>query len=237
MQGSDTQIDYERLVSDAMRDAMRSVLRTVLTEIAKTGLPGDHHFYISFNTNAPGASLSKRLKEKYPEEMTIVLQHRFWDLFVHADRFEVKLQFNSIPEKLVVPFEAIRVFVDPSVRFGHQFDEHDAGDAEADSDAAAPTFRGAARGSARSAGGITRSSEKRRAAQPRKRTQDVDQTADADDKSVVPITEANTSNTGQDTARSAPGSSATGVPTPAGAAEAPADSGSKVISLDKFRKK
>ena len=113
--------------------------QSVLTDVAKSGLPGDHHFYISFSTTAPGVSLSKRLMEKYPEEMTIVLQHRFWDLIVHGDRFEVKLQFNSIPEKLVIPFEAIRVFVDPSVRFGHQFDE---GEAEpADGDAVSPAVR------------------------------------------------------------------------------------------------
>jgi uncharacterized protein len=229
MQGSDTQIDYERLVSDAMRDAMRSVLRNVLTEVAKTGLPGDHHFYISFNTNAPGASLSKRLKEKYPDEMTIVLQHRFWDLFVHADRFEVKLQFNSIPEKLVVPFEAIRVFVDPSVRFGHQFDDHDAADAEADGDAVSPAFRGAARGSARSGAGVNRTTEKRRAAQPRKRTQDVEQTTEADDKSVVPFSEAN--------AAPADVQSNKDTTAPAPAAEPVVDASSKVVSLDKFRKK
>jgi uncharacterized protein len=120
-------IDYEGLVADAMRDAMRGVVRNVLTHVSKAGeLPGEHHFYISFDTNAPGVVISKRLKERYPNEMTVVLQHRFWDLIVHADRFEVKLAFNSIPERLVVPFAAIKVFVDPSVRFGHQFEEPEA---------------------------------------------------------------------------------------------------------------
>jgi hypothetical protein len=120
-------IDYEGLVADAMRDAMRTVVRNVLTFVAKTGeLPGDHHFYISFDVNAPGVVVSKRLKERYPSEMTVVLQHRFWDLIVHADRFEVKLAFNSVPERLVIPFAAIKVFVDPSARFGHQFEEPDA---------------------------------------------------------------------------------------------------------------
>ncbi len=92
-------IDYEGLA----QEAMRGVVRTVLTATAKTGLAGDHHFYISFDTEAPGVTLSKRLKEKYPREMTIVLQHRFWDLAVTDERFEVKLTFDGIPERLVVP--------------------------------------------------------------------------------------------------------------------------------------
>jgi uncharacterized protein len=116
-------IDYETLA----QDAMRGVVRTVLTQAAKSGLPGDHHFYVSFDTGASGVVLSKRLKEKYPSEMTIVLQHRFWDLFVNDDGFEVKLTFDGIPERLVVPFAAIRVFFDPSVRYGLQFDDPNAG--------------------------------------------------------------------------------------------------------------
>ncbi len=115
-------IDYEGLA----QEAMRGVVRQVLVRTAKSGLAGDHHFYISFDTEAPGASLSKRLKEKYPREMTIVLQHRFWDLVVSEDRFEVKLTFDGIPERLVVPFEAIKVFFDPSVRFGLQFEDPNA---------------------------------------------------------------------------------------------------------------
>jgi hypothetical protein len=112
-------IDYEALQSDAMR----GVVRAVLARTAKSGLPGDHHFYISFDTTVPGVSLSKRLKEKYPTEMTIVLQHRFWDLAVAEERFEVKLTFDGIPERLVVPFAALKVFFDPSVRFGLQFED------------------------------------------------------------------------------------------------------------------
>lgn len=111
-------IDYEALA----QDAMRGVVRTVLVQAAKSGLPGDHHFYISFDTVASGVVLSKRLKEKYPSEMTIVLQHRFWDLLVSETGFEVKLTFDGIPERLVVPFTAIRVFFDPSVRYGMQFE-------------------------------------------------------------------------------------------------------------------
>lgn len=111
-------IDYEAL----HQDAMRAVVRNVLKETERSGLPGDHHFYISFSTRAPGVVLSRRLKEKYPDEMTIVLQHRFWGLAVTEDRFEVNLTFDAIPERLVVPFQAIRVFFDPSVRYGLQFE-------------------------------------------------------------------------------------------------------------------
>lgn len=116
---SDSKIDYEAL----SQDAMRGLIRTVLQRTARIGLPGEHHFYISFDTNAPGVSISKRLREKYPSEMTIVLQHRFWDLTVNEERFEVKLTFDGIPERVVVPFTAIKVFFDPSVRYGLQFEE------------------------------------------------------------------------------------------------------------------
>ena len=116
-------IDYETLALEAMR----GVVRTVLIRASKSGLPGDHHFYISFDTEAAGVSMSKRLREKYPREMTIVLQHRFWDLNVAEDRFEVKLTFDGIPERLVVPFAALKVFFDPSVRYGLQFEEPDQG--------------------------------------------------------------------------------------------------------------
>ena len=105
---------------------MRSVVRSVLTRVAKTGLPGEHHFYMAFNTQAPGVTISKRLKEKYPNEMTVVLQHRFWDLIVSEERFEVKLTFDSIPERLVVPFTAVKVFFDPSVPYGLQFESRPA---------------------------------------------------------------------------------------------------------------
>lgn len=114
-----SEIDYHAL----QQDAMRSVVRSVLIKIAADGLPGEHHFYISFLTQGPGVILSKRLKQKYPHDMTIVLQHRFWDLIVSDDRFEVKLTFDGIPERLVVPYRAIKMFIDPSVGFGLQFEE------------------------------------------------------------------------------------------------------------------
>ncbi len=117
------QIDYDALLHEAFRDAQRGVMRTILTRVAEQHLPGDHHFYISFHTQAPGVAIAPRLLQKYPNEMTIVLQHRFWDLLVQADRFEVKLTFDSIRERLVIPFSAVRMFFDPSVPYGLQFDE------------------------------------------------------------------------------------------------------------------
>jgi hypothetical protein len=101
---------------------MRGVLRRVLDDAAKRGLPGDHHFYIEFLTQADGVKLSPRLMAQYPEQMTIILQHQFWDLVVHDDSFEVGLSFGGVPEKLVVPFAAIKSFLDPSVQFGLQFE-------------------------------------------------------------------------------------------------------------------
>jgi hypothetical protein len=104
------------------RDALRGVLRQVLTDAAEHGLPGDHHFFITFLSKAEGVKISPRLLAQYPEEMTIILQHQFWDLTVTEDRFEVGLSFGGIPERLVVPFSAIKSFFDPSVQFGLQFE-------------------------------------------------------------------------------------------------------------------
>ncbi|MGY4286015.1 hypothetical protein ACVWXO_005235 [Bradyrhizobium sp. LM2.7] len=100
------------------RDALRGVLRKVLTDAASHGLPGEHHFFITFVSKAEGVKISPRLLAQYPEEMTIILQHQFWDLTVLEDRFEVGLSFGGIPERLVVPFSAIKSFLDPSVKFG-----------------------------------------------------------------------------------------------------------------------
>jgi hypothetical protein len=116
------QIDYESLA----QEAMRGIVRTVLQQVAAMGrLPGDHHFYIAFDTRAPGVVVSKRLKQKYPEEMTIVLQHQFRNLTVDGDRFEVTLSFDNLPERLSVPLRAVRVFFDPSVPYGLQLDSLD----------------------------------------------------------------------------------------------------------------
>ena len=107
------------------RDALRGVLRRVLSDAAEHGLPGEHHFFITFVSNAEGVKLSPRLLAQYPEEMTIILQHQFWDLSVSEDRFEVGLSFGGIPERLIVPFKAIKNFFDPSVKFGLQFETSD----------------------------------------------------------------------------------------------------------------
>jgi hypothetical protein len=105
------------------QDALRSVIRKVLTEVAATGsLPGDHHFFITFLTGAPGVRISQHLKAKYAEQMTIVVQHQFWDLKITDTQFEIGLSFSDTPEKLVIPFNAIRGFYDPSVNFELEFD-------------------------------------------------------------------------------------------------------------------
>ena len=104
------------------QDALRGVVRRVLTDAAREGLPGEHHFYISFKTRHPSVKLSSRLAEKYPDEITIVLQHQFWDLTVGENGFEVGLSFGNHPEKLVVAYDAITGFFDPSVQFGLKFE-------------------------------------------------------------------------------------------------------------------
>ncbi|MDQ4060169.1 MAG: ClpXP protease specificity-enhancing factor SspB, partial [Pseudomonadota bacterium] len=104
------------------QEALRGVVRRVLTDVARDGLPGEHHFYIAFDTRAPGVRLSQRLREQYPEEMTVVLQHQFWDLAVTEHSFEVGLSFGGVPERLQIPFSAIKGFFDPSVQFGLQFE-------------------------------------------------------------------------------------------------------------------
>lgn len=127
-------IRYDLLV----QDALRSVVRRVLTDVARDGLPGDHHLYVSFDTRASGVRLSPRLKERYPEEMTIVLQHQFWDLIVSELFFEVGLSFNGIPERLHIPFAALKGFFDPSVKFGLQFEPVAEEDEEAEDEPAMP---------------------------------------------------------------------------------------------------
>lgn len=107
------------------RNALRGVVRAALEQVAENGLPGEHHFYIAFDTHGEGVQISSRLLEKYPREMTIVLQHQFWELEVLEDRFSIGLSFNNIPEKLVVPYKAINSFFDPYVQFGLQFEADD----------------------------------------------------------------------------------------------------------------
>jgi hypothetical protein len=112
-----TIIDYEELV----QNALRSVVRHVLDQAVKKGLPGNHHFYISFATDHPGVDLPDYLRDLYPEDITIVLQHEFWDLVVEDKKFSVTLCFNDVHERLTIPFDAIISFVDPSIKFGLQF--------------------------------------------------------------------------------------------------------------------
>src|SRR5262245_57924022 len=111
------QIDYDTLT----QDALRGIVRMVLLRVATSGLPGDHYFYIAFDTRAPGVAGSTRLRDKYPDEMTIVLQHQYSRLIVNDERFEVTLSFDNVPERLSVPFRAVRKFFDPSAQFALQF--------------------------------------------------------------------------------------------------------------------
>lgn len=131
-------IEYSRFVEGALR----TVVRDALAQVAEHGLPGRHHIYVTFDTQAPGVTLSDTLAVRYPGEMTIVLQHEFWALTVDDDGFGVTLSFNNKPERIVVPFAAVKLFADPSVDFGLQFQ----GEAEEEGEPApdaAPTDAGA----------------------------------------------------------------------------------------------
>ncbi len=114
---------YDQMVESAMR----GVVREALVRTAANGLPGAHHFYITFKTRSAGVGLAEHLAQKYPDEMTIVLEHQYWDLEVREDDFAVTLSFNNRPERIVIPFAAVAAFADPSVKFGLQFPAADAG--------------------------------------------------------------------------------------------------------------
>jgi uncharacterized protein len=114
---SDQALDYGRLVERALRQVVRDALQVV----ARQGLPGRHHLYITFRTDHPGVVLADDLRARYPTEMTIVLQHEFWDLEVEDDRFGVGLSFGGVPRRLEIPLDAVTVFADPGVEFGLQF--------------------------------------------------------------------------------------------------------------------
>ena len=119
---ADSLIPYDEIVQEALRAVVGRVLGQVSTS---GGLPGEHHFYITFKTQAPGVDIPKRLIERFPDEMTIVIQHRFWDLTVDAERFSVGLSFGGIPSTLVIPFAAITGFHDPAVNFELRFQAND----------------------------------------------------------------------------------------------------------------
>lgn len=114
-----------------VQNALRGVIRKVLSEIDKTGLPGNHHFFITFMTGAPGVKVSNRVREQYPDQMTIVLQHQFWELEINETGFGIGLSFSDVPEKLYIPYTAIRGFYDPSVNFELEFDVEQADEEDA----------------------------------------------------------------------------------------------------------
>jgi hypothetical protein len=126
---SDT-IDYGNLMHDAMRGLIQSVLR----DVAANGLPGEHHFFIGFDTTHPGVQIANSLRARYPEEMTIVIQHWFEDLEVTERGFSITLNFGDTPEPLVIPFDALKTFVDPSVEFGLRFETQHRDDDDPDPD-------------------------------------------------------------------------------------------------------
>ena len=119
---TDSLIPYDEIVQDALRGVVKRVLDRINAE---GGLPGAHHFYIAFRTHAPGVDIPRHLLERYPDEMTIVIQHRYWDLAVDDEGFQIGLSFNQVPAKLRIPFSAVTGFVDPAVNFALQFNAPD----------------------------------------------------------------------------------------------------------------
>jgi hypothetical protein len=113
----DSLIPYDAIV----QDTLRQVVRRVLDLIAAQGLPGQHHFYVAFKTRAPGVDIPRHLVERYPDEMTIVIQHRYWDLKVDDEGFQIGLSFNQVPARLRIPYAALTGFFDPAVNFALQF--------------------------------------------------------------------------------------------------------------------
>jgi hypothetical protein len=190
-----TKLSYEKMVEDALRGVLRQALK--ITEAQ--GLPGSHHFYITFDTTHPGVKMADTLKAQHPNEMTIVLQHQFWDLKVAQDGFEITLSFSGVSQRMVIPFAAVTAFADPHAKFGLQFhvefEERTAADEELDMDDDAG---------------------------------DPSSTPDPEDDSV-PLDSAKVT-------RQIKGRKPQLRPV-ATAADTPADGGSKVVTLDAFRKK
>jgi hypothetical protein len=202
------------------QEALRGVMRTVLADAAKNGLPGEHHFYISFDTRAEGVRLSERMLAEYPEEMTIVLQHQFWDLMVTEEGFEVGMSFGGIPERVAVPFTAVKGFLDPSVEFGLHFQEiaDSAGQGENRPDKQqGGQVDGAPAGKDR---GSARPPAEHKAGRP------------------APALAAVPAPASSETARSAPADAKSGdKSTPDEGPDKPAGGGGEVVRLDRFRKK
>ncbi|WP_349367978.1 ClpXP protease specificity-enhancing factor SspB [Salinarimonas sp.] len=237
-------IRYDLLV----QDALKGVVRKVLSDAARDGLPGDHHFYVSFQTGFPGVRLSSRMREKYPDTMTIVLQHQFWDLAITEHAFEVGLSFGGVPERLLVPFDALTGFFDPSVQFGLKFEIREAPEGAAGPTAVpgpAPVGE-PARPLLRGAGSEPAETEPRRSPTPRiapkangeetERPQATPQAADGGADEAPPK--------GRKRAPAADGAETPADPRETGdAAEGQGDQGdqgdqgAQVVSLDAFRKK
>jgi hypothetical protein len=202
------------------QEALRGVVRTVLIDAAKNGLPGEHHFYISFDTHADGVRLSPRMLAEYPEEMTIVLQHQFWDLAVTEEGFEVGMSFGGIPERVAVPFAAIKAFLDPSVEFGLRFQE--VGDSDGEGQESPPDNQRDSQED-RAPAGKDRGGARRPAEHKARRS--------APTLAAVPAP----ANTEAADTKSADTKSAD-LPTPAEGPDKPAGGG-EVVRLDRFRKK
>ncbi len=198
------QIRYDLLT----QQALRGVVRSVLTDAAKKGLPGDHHFFIEFNTLADGVRMSDRLRAQHPEKMTIILQHQFWDLTVNEQAFEVGLSFGGITERLTIPFEAVSGFFDPSVQFGLQFEEVTEGEAQG----------------------------RQAPANGQERAQDKDKAPAAPAKKK-PFSKSALGNFAPEPTRAPPALAAVPDPKPDPKPDKPTNGGGEVVRLDRFRKK
>ncbi len=191
------------------QQALRGVVRAALKRVERDGLPGEHHFYIAFDTTHPQTKVSDRLKRKYPEEMTIVLQHQFWGLDVHTDWFTVELSFDNVPEKMEIPFAAVKGFFDPYIQFGLQFEMDEANQNLAEGEPSAAE------------NGKSKDDPKAE----KTASNDEDEAASEETTDIVekPVSD----NDDDDTAQTPPKA----------ANEDDEDEGEKVVSLDAFRKK
>lgn len=236
-------IRYDLLV----QDALKGVVRKVLGDAARDGLPGEHHFYVSFRTDFPGVRLSTRMREKYPQDMTIVLQHQFWDLSVTEHALEVGLSFSGVPERLLIPFDALTGFFDPSVQFGLKFELQeppalsDSGESGAGTDNAVATLRPTPARNPRGAGSEPDTAEPATGTT----TGDGGEAAGAEETvaedAKKPAKSASKAKSGKK-ATAKPAESESDKSEPATAdddGETPADKtpGAEVVSLDAFRKK
>jgi hypothetical protein len=210
---------YDLLV----QEALRSVVRKVMGDAARDGLPGDHHFFITFRTDAPGVRISPRTRERFPEEITIILQHQFWDLSVTDFGFEVGLSFSNVPEKLSVPWEALSGFFDPSVEFGLKFELQDLEPEEGANDSE-PAPRPTAVPSVPAPKALPRSEK------PLTRSEKAPRGAGSEPQEIAPAIKPKAKADAKPETRSAV--AAPGVAEKSGQGDDP-----KVISIDAFRKK